>query len=76
MDDVNVAIELENDVVFVRHRLPGILWKYGIGLKSLHFMRKNVLRMRSEQLRRNFKDAASYLLSDRPGTGELTEIII
>lgn len=75
-DDISAAIELEHDMVFIKHKLSNLLWKYGKGLKSLKFLRKNVLRHRSEGNRLMFREVASYLTSGNPSTGELTEIII
>ena len=74
-EDITAAIELENDLVFIRHRLPNILWKSGVGVTSLTLMRKDVLKNRSEANRKSFKEAAAYLLSDRPGTGQLAKVI-
>ncbi len=57
-NNVNVSLELENDLVFLKHKLPNLLWQNGKGLKYLKFIRKDALNNRSEQSRELFKEAA------------------
>jgi hypothetical protein len=57
-DNVNISLELENDLVFLKGKLPHFLWKNGKGLKSFKFTRKNRVQNRSEKARDMFKVAA------------------
>lgn len=47
-NNVNVSLELENDLVFLKHKLPNLLWQNGKGLQYFKFIRKDALNNRSE----------------------------
>jgi hypothetical protein len=55
---VNICLELENDLVFLKGKLPGVLWKNGKGVKSFKFLRKDRVQNRSEKARELMKVAA------------------
>ena len=48
LNNVNVSLELENDLVFLKHKLPNLLWQNGKGLTYFKFIRKDALNNRSE----------------------------
>lgn len=63
-ESVNIRLELENDLVFLKTKLPGFFWINGKGLKSFTFTRKDRVNTRSEKTREYIKEAALKLLND------------
>ena len=63
-ENVNIRLELENDLVFLKTKLPGFFWINGKGLKSFTFTRKDRVNTRSEKTREYIKEAALKLLND------------
>jgi hypothetical protein len=71
---VNISLELENDLVFLKGKLPCLLWRYGQGIKSIKFVRKDRVQNRSEKARDMMKVAAEQLINDNCNQLELVII--
>ena len=74
LNEVTIRLEVENDLVYLKMKLPITMSLRGKGIKSLQWIRRDALDGRSEKTRTLLKEAALKLINDP--TNDLQEVIL